>query len=162
MLLTPVKKHLNLHDFVYCLFPQSGFHRYRLQSYLVYFFLQGVQQMDHRAALFRQCFDYLPKLLQGGTQEQLKFFQEWMCAVERREITLRQAQKVYAALTSQKTLVQPKYGLSLIRTSVAMLLARMSTCQKLKRRVTIPLKCFRRSPLRPTMPKDAPPFAACS
>ena len=84
--------------------------------------MQDLQTMDHQAALFGQCFNDLPKSLQGGTQEQLKTFQEWLCEAEPREITPWQASKVYAALTSQKTLVQPKDVSRLIHTSVAMLL----------------------------------------
>ena len=75
-----------------------------------------------QAALFWQCFNVLPKSLQGGTPGQLETFQGWLAQVEPQDITRWQESNVYAAHTSQKPLVQPKDVLNLILTIVVMLL----------------------------------------
>ena len=98
--------------------PQSCFF-YKLEFLWLHFICQILQIMDAQAALSWKCFNELPKSVQGGTTEELKTFQEMLQDINLKEISPWQASRIYAAMTLQKALVQPKDLLHLVRTSFA-------------------------------------------
>ena len=78
------------------------------------FICKILQIMDAQAALFWNCFNEPTESLQGCTTEELKMIQAILHDVEPKEISPWQASRVYAALTLQKPLVQPKDVLAML------------------------------------------------